>query len=712
MRQLATSLLLAASLVVASCSEPSEKATEPPSNSAEILWDEYGVPHIYAESAKAADYAFGRAQMENHTNLLLKLYGTSRGRAAEYWGEENLASDILVHKLGLPQRADALLAAQGPEYAARLEAFAQGMNDWAAENPSAVNEDMRAVLPLSAQDVLRQMQFSIHVTFVSGGAQQIAQGWQAADDTPDEKPGSNAWAIAPSRSASGNAMLLMNPHLPWRDQFLFFEAHISTPDYDAYGISLIGMPNLVIAFNKDMGWTHTVNTYDGADMYELALTEGGYQLDGETKAFDVNTTTIKVKAADGSMSDQTIEIKRSVHGPVISEKDSKALALRVAGLEEPDHNRMFEQYWKLGSAKNVDEFEAALAMHQVPMFNAVYADRHGDIFYAFNALQPVRKSGDVAFWSGIVDGTKSDLLWQGYRAYDELPRYRNPETGFVQNANDAPWSSTIPAVLNPEDFPADTAPLFMPFRPQNSASMLVNDESITWDELMQYRQSTRAVLADRIMDDLEAATSGSDDPLIAEAMTVLANWDRQTLPDSRGALLFLNWVQQVGIGNIYTEAFFTNKWSPENPLSTPDGIADPASAMAALARAAASVKETYGALDIPWGEFVRTKHAGQDHPASVGPGVMGAFRVAFLGRPASDGIVPVLGGNSFVAAVEFGDKVRAQGILGPGNATEARTSHYGNQLPLHAAGEFRDILFYRADVEAGSKRRETVTLPQ
>lgn len=707
MRYFVKGIVVAASLLIVSCAETEEQSSQKSANSAEILWDQYGVPHIYAETARAADYAFGRAQIQNHTNLLLKLYGTSRGRAAEYWGEKYLPSDILVHQLGVPARANALLEAQGPDFAARLAAFAQGMNDWAAENPAAVDENMKAVLPLSAHDILRQMQYSIHVTFVAGGARQIAQGWQSAD----EKPGSNAWAIAPSRSASGNAMLLMNPHLPWNDQFLFFEAHINTPGYNAYGVSLIGMPNLVIAFNKDLGWTHTVNTYDGADMYELTVREDGYLFDGKVVPFEESTATLKVKASDGSLTDHPITVRRSVHGAVISEKDGKALALRIAGLQEPEHNRMFEQYWKLGSATNVDEFEAALAMHQVPMFNAVYADRHGDIFYAFNALQPVRKKGDVAFWSGIIDGTDPDLLWQGYRAYDELPRYRNPPSGFVQNANDAPWSSTFPMVLKAEDYPADIAPLFMPFRPQNSASMLVNDESITWDELMHYRQSTHAVLADRIMDDLVVATEGSDDALIQEAMDVLAAWDRQTLPDSRGALLFNNWVQELGMPSIYFETFFAEKWSPDAPLTTPDGIADPAGAVAALAKVAASMKEVYGALDVPWGQFVRTRYAGQDHPASVGPGAIGAFRVGFLGRADADGVVPILGGNSFVAAVEFGDKIHAQGILGPGNTTEPRNDHYGNQLPLHAAGQFRDILFYRADVEKGAKRRETVTLP-
>jgi acyl-homoserine-lactone acylase len=709
MKYVIKAIILATSLVITSCAEQGGEPPKSSGSSAEILWDQYGVPHIYAESKEAADYAFGRAQMENHTNLLLKLYGTSRGRAAEYWGEKYLASDVMVHRLGLPDRADALLEAQGAEYAARLEAFVQGMNDWAAENPAHVNENMKAVLPLSAQDVLRQVQYSIHVTFMAGRAQGIAQGWEAAED---EKPGSNGWAIAPSRSESGNAMLLMNPHLPWNDQFLFFEGHIKTPGYEAYGVSLIGMPNLAIAFNKDLGWTHTVNTYDGTDMYELTIVEGGYLFDGKTVPFEENNRTLKVRSEDGSLVDYPMTIRRSLHGPVISEKGNKALAIRVAGLEEPDHNRLFEQYWKLGSAINVDEFEAALAMHQMPMFNAIYADRHGDIFYAFNALQPVRKSGDVAFWSGVVDGTKSDLLWQGYRAYDELPRFRNPTSGFIQNANDAPWSSTIPMVLNPADFPADIAPLSMPMRPQNSATMLVEDTSISWDELMQYRQSTRAVLADRIWDDLVVATESSDDPIVAEAMAVLANWDRETLPNSRGALLFYNWVQELGVGNIYYQTFYTNKWSLEAPLSTPSGIADPAAAVAALAKAATAMKKVYGALDVPWGEFVRVRYAGQDHPASVGPGVMGAFRVGFLGRADDTGIVPVVGGNSFVAAVEFGDTIRAQGILGAGNTTEPQNESYGNQLELHEKGQFRDILFYRDDVEGGAKRRETVVFPQ
>lgn len=696
---------VAAAAALVACSEPAYEAeTDAASGATEIIWDTYGVPHIYAPTPEAADYAFGRAQMENHTNLLLKLYGTARGRAAEYWGEEYVASDTVIHRLGLPSRGAAMLEAQGPVYGARLKAFAQGINDWAAEHPDAVDADKKAVLPISAQDILAMMQYSIHVTFVSGRAQAIAQGWASRQETP----GSNAWAIAPKRSESGNAMLLMNPHLPWRDQFLFYEGHISAGEFDAYGVALVGMPTLSIAFNKDLGWTHTVNTYDGADLYELTLTDGGYLLDGATATFEESAVTLKVRREDGSFEDREIAVRRSVHGPVISQNGDKALALRVAGLEEPDRNRLFEQYWALGSARNLNEFEAALSQHQMPMFNVVYADRHGEIYYAFNALQPNRSEGDVDFWAGTVDGTRSSLIWDGYRPFEALPRYRNPDSGFVQNANDPPWTSTFPQAIRAADFPADTAPQSMAFRPQNSARMIMDDTSVSWDELMQYRQSTRAVLADRVLDDLIAAAAGSQDQNLSEALSVLGNWDREMLPDSRGAVLFYKWAEEIGIGPIYSGSMFATKWSPDAPMTTPDGIADPAGAVAALTRAAEKTRAAYGALDVPWGDAVRVRYAGQDLPASVGPGALGAFRVAFMGREDGDGIIPVAGGNSFVAAVEFGDRVRAAGILGPGNATEARTGHHGDQLGLHAEGAFRDILFYREDVEAGAKRRDTV----
>ena len=709
--------ILGFALLLSFCGETKNDSDQKPTTiGAEIIWDEWGVPHIYANTTLDADYAFGRAQMTNHTNLLLKLYGKSRGRGAEYWGTEYLYNDKYMHRMGVPERAARLLEAQGPEYAARISAFVQGMNDWATENPDAVNDTNQQVLPIRPTDVLAQIQNSIHTTFLPMNNADLVGRWKRQDKKQKEVPGSNAWAIGPSRSKSGNSMLLMNPHLPWRDLFLFFEAHINVPTndggrYNAYGIGLIGMPFMAVVFNENLGWSHTVASSDGADTYELKLVDGGdggYMMDGEVRAFEERSVILKIRSDDGTMSSETLLVRNSIHGPVVAEQDDKALVWKIAGLTEPKNNRLFEQYWKMGSAANLDEFESALSMQQIPIFNTVYADRHGDIFYAFSVLQPIRSQGDVNFWKGIIDGTRSCLNWSEYRAYKELPKYRNPPSGFIQNANDPPWTSTFPQVLKAADFPPDTAPQSMLFRPQSSASMLLADKTISWDELLEYRKSTRSSLADRILGDLISSARDSGDESAIEGAKVLAAWDRQTLPDSRGAVLFLKWTQEVGLRRVYNNDFFVEKWSPDNPLSTPRGLADPDAAVTALATVTKLLKTTYGAVDVSWGEVVRVRYAGQDHPSSVGAGPLGTFRAGFIRSQDKDGKITVRGGNTFVAAIEFGERVRARGILGPGNATEESTGHFGDQLGLHATAEFRDILYYREDVEAGAVRREVL----
>jgi acyl-homoserine-lactone acylase len=190
--------------------------------------------------------------------------------------------------------------------------------------------------------------------------------------------------------------------LPWSDFHLFFEAQLTAPGFSTYGVSLIGFPYLIIGFNEHLGWTHTVNTIDASDRYELSLQENGYLLDGKIEQFQTKTVSIKVLQKDGSINQQEIVLSYSKHGPIVGEKDTKAYAIKLAGLE----NTMLGQYHKMGKAKNLDEFESALKMMQNPMFNVIYADKGGNIFYLFNGNVPVRKEGDWTFWNGTVDGTQ------------------------------------------------------------------------------------------------------------------------------------------------------------------------------------------------------------------------------------------------------------------------------------------------------------------
>ncbi len=653
----------------------------------EILWDAWGVPHIFARDMPQLFYAFGWAQMANHGDLVLELYGQARGRAAEYWGAGYVQGDQYVRIMDVPQRARAWYHAQSLQMRAYLDAFVAGMNAYAQAHPDRLDPDRRRVLPVVAEDVLAHLQRVIHLSFVGGSQARGAGRWQRA--------GSNAWAVAPSRSASGHALLLANPHLPWGGMTTWFEVQLQGPGLDAYGATLVGFPILGIAFNDHLGWTHTNNTMDGADLYELELVEGGYRWDGGVRAFERSVDTLRVRQEDGTLRAEPLPVLRSVHGPVLARKQDKAVALRLVGLDRP---HLMEQYWDMIRATSLPQFEEALRRLQMPFFNVVYADRDGHILYLFGGRTPRRNRGDWDYWRGVAPGNTAATLWTETHAYEDLPRLLDPPSGWVQNTNDPPWTATVPLLLDPGDFPPYMAPApHLGFRQQRSLRMLSEDASITFEELVEYKHSTRREMADRVLDDLLSAVEEHGADSVRPAAAVLAAWDRRVAADSRGAVLFDEWAAQVG------GVPFRTTWQMDDPLGTPSGLADPRGAVAALERAAQKVVETHGALDVPWREIHRLRFAGRDLPASGGPG----FRTLWFAR-STDGLFEVRGGDSYVAVVEFSEPVRARVLLGYGNASQPDSPHRGDQLELMARQDLRPVWRSRAEVEAHLERREVV----
>ncbi len=673
----------------------------------EILWDTFGIPHVYSKDAAGAWFAFGWAQASSHGDLLLRLYGRARGRAAEYWGESELESDRWVHTVGIPRRAREWYEAQTPEFRRLLDPFAEGVNAYVKAHPDQIADEVEVVSPVDGVDVLAPVQRVIHFTFVVSRYQvaEIAESWKKrapAATPPSPSAGSNAWAIAPSRSASRRAMLLANPHLPWNDLFLFYEAHLVGPAFDISGATLVGFPMLAIAFNDAVGWTHTVNFFDGADLYELTVTGDGYQWDGTVKPFAVEEQSLAVRQPDGSKRTEVLRVRRSVHGPVVAEKEGRALALRSVGLDQPG---ICEQWWDMGRARDLGTFEAALRRLQIPLFTVMYADRVGHILHLFGGRTPVRPAGDWD-WRAVVPGDTSRTLWTSTHAYDELPKVVDPPSGWLQNANDPPWLTTLPAPLDPQRYPAYMSGRGMDFRAQRSARMLHEDDRITFDELVEYKHSTVLELANRVLDDLAAAVSVHGDERARRAITVLDSWDRAADAGSRGAVLFQAWARELE-QRTEDRAAFAVSWDPKAPLQTPDGLADPGLAAAALSSAAERVEKTFGSLDVPWGDVNRLRRAGLDLPANGGLGPLGAFRVVGLAS-GKDGKNTVSSGDSYVAAVEFSSPLRAQALLAYGNASQPGSKHAVDQLPLFARKQLRAVWRTRADVEAHLEKREVV----
>jgi acyl-homoserine-lactone acylase len=677
----------------------------------EILWDTYGVPHIYGKDVQSLFHAFGWAQMHSHGNVILRLYGQARGRAAEYWGEKYVESDQWVRTMGVPVRAQQWYDAQNPTFRNYIDAFAAGINAYTQNHGELIDDEVKGVLPVTGVDVLAHVHRLLNFTFIvkPQTLASLREEWENPKDTstgfnkqnitPQKPLGSNGWAIAPSRSASGNAMLLANPHNPWSDLFLWYEAQLNAPGIDTYGATLVGIPVLTIGFNDNLGWTHTVNKYNGRDVYELTLADGGYRFDGKIRAFETETQTLNVRQPDGTLEEKPLTVQRSVHGPVIAQKDGKALALRVVGLDQPG---ALEQWWTMGLAKNLTEFEAAIKPVQIPMFTVIYADREGHIMHLFNGQVPVRSQGDYAYWSGIIPGDTSTTLWTQFHPYADLPRVLDPQSGWLQNANDPPWTTTFPVPLKPDDYPSYIAPRGpMEFRAQHSAKMLKSDERISFEKMVEYKHSTHVELAERLLDDLITAARQHGGEVGKNAADVLETWDRKTESDSRGAVLFAFWNEEVDFSNL-----FAVPWNEQEPLTTPNGLADPVSAVTALEAAAQRVMATYGRLDVPWGEVFRLRSGNLDLPANGGE--VGIFRNLWF-SPLEDGRFEAIGGESYVAAIEFSNPVRAMALVSYGNATQPNSPHVGDQLELFAKKQLRPIWRSRQEIEVHLATREVFT---
>ena len=665
-------------------------ASAAPGPHGEILWDSYGVPHIYARDEAGAFYGFGYATAQNHGDIVLRLYGEARGRAAEYWGgAANVEADKWILTNGVPARAAQWYRQQPTQFRKNLDAYAQGINAYAKAHPDKIDPVVRQVLPVSGIDVMAHAHRLMQYVYIAPQARTTGLG--------GDGPGSNAWAVAPSKSASGNTMLLANPHLPWpTSYFTYFEAHLNYPGFELYGATQVGLPVLRFAFNQRMGFTNTVNTLLGSTNYELKAAPGGYLFDGKVLPFTTSRTTYKVRQPDGSLKTEELAIRTSVHGPVFEQKDGKLLALRVAGLDRPGG---LLQYWDMAKSKSFAEFETVLKRVQVAKFNIVYGDREGHIMYFDNGILPRHDKGDLAFWSGNVPGDTSATLWTEFHSYAELPKVIDPPSGYVQNANDPPWVSTLPSPIKHGDYPPYVAPAGpLSLRAQQSVRLLDQPGKISFDQFIARKLSTHTLMADRVLPDLIPAAEADPDPEVRAATALLKAWDRRTVADSRAALLFETWANRFAPGNFTSQANYRVKWSAERPVDTPTGVADPAKAVEMLKAAIAETKSKYGAIDRPFGEVSRFTIDGVDLPGNGGFGNTGLFRTITWG-PLRDGKRTPNHGETWISMVEFSTPIKAMGMMSYGSSSQPGADHRSDQLKHLADQTFRTLWTTRAEVE-------------
>lgn len=664
----------------------------------EILRTEHGVPHIRAAHLRAAGYALGWLQCEDHGSTTPERLWAMRGATAKIKGRKALDDDF--DALRRRARAFETYHLLEPETRDFNEGFAAGVNRYIsqhrAEFPAHLPADFTgldvATLTIgSGPSAARVARFL--TALKNGPDTPVAE--PADPDTPPEE-GSNAWALAPSRTTSGKAILLRNPHLAWSAGY--YEAHLTVPGVlDFYGDFRIGGPlGVVGGFNRHLGWSTTnSNTGDLTVIYAVPADPASpdhYVLDGTS--FPLTRLVRSVDCLDGGkLAAETRTLWETPLGPVVHRTADTVYLARTAGDGE---FRAGEQFLRQMRATSEAQWLDAMRLRARTSQNYTYADRTGTILILSNASLPHLPHPPTR--AAALPVTSLRQIWTRYIPFEDLPLTRNPKGGYVQNANDSPHFANVrePVVLA-NRHPNQERPQLR-LRSQHALSLLDHDGLISLEDSVRLKHSYRLLLAERTKADLIAAvTATAPAGEVAAALDLLRAWDNTTAPDRRGAVLFSVWWQRYAPSGQSFQPYAA-PWSESDPLRTPRGLADPARAAAAFTEAVAETARRHGRWDVAWGDVYRLRRGSVDVPIGGGPGALGHFRVLTFARE-PDGKYAVNGGDGWVLAVEFGAEPRAYSILAYGQSPKPSSPWHSDQAALFARGEMKPVRFAADDVD-------------
>ena len=682
----------------------------------EVRRTAHGVPHIHAQDLRSAAYALAYVQLEDHGARVAVGLLRARGELGRWFGRDSMESDFLA------RRGYAIAVERFPQLDRDTrdvyQGFADGVNRYVALHPEefpAGFEPRFTAYDVAARDVSTATpsdarRFLDRLRPRGADSSRGARAMLPEAGTDPLEEGSNAWAFAPSRTKSGRAILMRNPHLSWSAGY--YEAHVTVPGVlDFYGDFRIGGPFGVIGgFNRDLGWSTTNNAPDLEEIYALEVAPGRadhYLFEGAALPLERELVTVAFRNGDG-LSTETRELWRTPLGPVIHRDSGKIYVLRAAA--EGDY-RAGQQFLRMMRARSLDEWKEAMRMRARVTSNFTYADRAGNIFYVWNASIPAlphASGGDTA----AVPARRTADVWTEYVPFDSLPQLLNPPGGYVRNENDAPYHTNLHRVLDRARYPANFPEPSLRLRSQLSLALIDNRRKFSLAEVVALKHSYRMLLADRVKDDLIAAVRRArTDSTVAGAIELLARWDNTAAPESRGGVLFEAWWRKYTEG-ASPDSMYAQPWTASAPTATPRGLADPARAAQAFAWAVAETERRHGRYDVAWGDVHRVRIAGVDVPVGGCSGTLGCFRVLNF-RTDPDGKRSVVGGDGWVLAVEFGDPSprsrrsapRAYSVLAYGQSAREGSPFHGDQAEMFARGEMKRVAFGEADVRAQTIRR-------
>jgi len=726
------SVFLSATLALAACAAPPRTRTPAPielpplAQQVEIVRTEHGVPHILADNLQAAAFALAYVQLEDHGMAVIGATAAARGRTALVDGAQRVDADARarLRHARATQVFDSLKQDTRDVYIG----FAEGMNHFIRAYkhtlPEWVQPDFTAI-DVFSRDVAMPSEGAINqfrerlaanpddpavLSIDEGGAwrrlisasSSSGERFLLEEEVVDDDVGSNAWALAPSRTTSGRAILLRNPHLAWTAGY--YEAHVRVPaKLDFYGDFRIGGPFSVIGgFNRDLGFSTTNNANRTHEFYAFrndASAADHIVVDGRSVALTREVVSVEYRDSTGATQTATREFWNSPYGPVVHRTNDLVYVYRPALNGE---YRAGEQWLEMMKASNLDEYRRAMRIQARETSNFTYADRAGNIFYVWVATAPMLahpQGGDTL----AILATESRHVYQRIAPFDSLPQVLNPPGGYIHNENDSPHFTNLNQIL-PHTYPFFVEEPDLQLRSQHAVEILHNDRKFSLEELVEAKHSMRMLLADRVKPELvEAVRATSPTGDVARAVELLEKWDNTVAAKSKGGVLFEVWWNQYRMLTRGRGPYAVS-WSADQPMTTPRGLADPQRAVEAFTWAVTETARRYGRWDVTWGDVHRVRRGDVDVPVGGCTGALGCFRVLQF-QNADDGKRVATGGDGWVLAVEFGDQPRAYSVLAYGQSPDTTSPYHADQAAMFAAGKMKRVRWTDGDIKAGAVER-------
>ena len=689
-----------------------------------IVRDDWGIPHIYGKTD--ADVVFGLmyAQAEDDFNRVETNFINSQGRLAEAEGEAEIWRDLRMKLFIDPVDMKAQYAKSDPWLKALMDGWADGLNFYLATHPAVKPRVITKFEPWMALSFsegsiggdiekvnLRELQ-----AFYGGATPQASTARVEETDPwsphPAEPTGSNGVAVAGANTASGKAMLLINPHTSF---FFREEAQmVSEEGLNAYGALTWGQFFIYQGFNDKVGWMHTTSSVDNIDDYLETVTKKAdgtytYKVGSEERPLQSSVISIPYKTANG-MAKKDITVFKTHRGPIVRAVDGKWVSIRM--MQEP-MKALMQSYGRT-KARNLADYKKVMDLHTNSSNNTLFATADGDIAFFHSNFIP--KRNPKFDWTKPVNGADPATEWDGLLSFDQSPNVVNPPNGWVYNTNNYPFSAAGPNSPKAKDFPPYIELGTENPRGVHAIKVLTNKKGLTLDTLI------KDVAFDSYMPEFEIqiplllkahAAAPASNPLkakTADAIALLKDWDYRwsmtSVPTSvavfYGEDLWTRVSADARKANISVYDYMKTKATPQQRLES-------------LAAAADKLTADFGKLQTPWGDinrYQRNDAAIVQKFDDAKPSTPVMFASARWGSLASFGARQYpdtkkwygTSGNSFVAVVEFGDKVKAKAVTAGGLNSVPGSKHFGDQAERYATGNLRDVYFYRDDLKGHTER--------